>query len=145
MKISELARRAGVSAKAVRFYEGEGVLPPPLRAENGYRAYNELDLCRLRIVVTLRGLGIDLAESGRLATLCSEGRCEEMRGDLLRRVAERRRDIAAARAELDHLEQELAALERQLRTGEPQIPLCIGKEEGNDAALRLSMRPRLPV
>lgn len=145
MKISELAKRAGISAKAVRFYEGEGILPPALRSNNGYRAYTDLDLCRLRIVVTLRGLGIDLAESGRLATLCAEGRCDEMRGDLAQRVSERRRDIAAARDELDHLEHELIALEGQLRKGEPQVPLCIGKEEGNDAASRLSMRPRLPV
>jgi DNA-binding transcriptional MerR regulator len=145
VKISELAQRAGVSTKAVRFYEAAGVLPPPPRAANRYREYGESDLCRVRIVATLRGLGLDLRESGRLATLCSDGRCDEMRGDLLLRLAERRRDVAAARAELDHLDAELAAVTLALETGDPQPSLCIGKEEGNAKPVRLSMQPRLPV
>ena len=70
MNISELAAKTGVTAKAIRFYEAAGVLPTPRRAANGYREYTDDDLCRLRLVVTLRSIGIALAESGRLATLC---------------------------------------------------------------------------
>lgn len=136
MNISELAARTGVTAKAIRFYEAEGVLPAPRRAANGYREYTDDDLCRLRLVVTLRAIGIDLAESGRLATLCRSGRCEEMAGDLTVLIVERRREVAASRAELDHLDTELAAVERALRTGETRATLCIGKEE-SDAALRM--------
>ena len=35
MKVSEVARRAGVAASAVRFYEAEGILPPPPRTASG--------------------------------------------------------------------------------------------------------------
>jgi len=35
LKIGELARRAGVTAKAIRFYERKRVLPPARRAPNG--------------------------------------------------------------------------------------------------------------
>ncbi len=126
MKVSELGERAGTTATTIRFYEAQGVLPPPPRRENGYRDYGEEDLCRVRLVVALRGLGLDLAESGRLAELCLTGRCDEMAGDLAAQVAERRRSVAAALAEVRHLDGELAMLERTLATGEPQTTLCLG-------------------
>jgi DNA-binding transcriptional MerR regulator len=59
--ISELAAKTGITTKAIRFYEAEGVLPTPKRAANGYREYTDDDLCRLRLVVTLRSIGSDLA------------------------------------------------------------------------------------
>ena len=132
MRISELARRSGIAPTAVRFYESAGILPPAPRTESGYREYDEADLCRLRLVVALRGLGLELEESGRLASMCSAGRCDEMTTDLRDRLAERRREVAAARAELDHLERELANLERQLDSGEPVSTLCLEKGDVDD-------------
>lgn len=126
VKVSELAERVGTTAKTVRFYEAEGVLPAPPRQGNGYREYSEDDVCRLRLVVALRGLGLDLAECGRLAQLCVTGRCEEMAGDLTARVAERRAEVAAVLAELRHLDDELAGLERTLATGGRQTTFCLG-------------------
>ncbi len=128
MKVSELARQAGVSSKAIRFYEAEGVLPAPPRAPNGYRLYGEADLCRVRVLVALRGLGLPLQESGRLATLCAADRCDEMAVQLLDRIRDRRAAVAAARAELDHLEGELSNLEAALAEGQPRQSLCLGRE-----------------
>lgn len=140
MRVSDLAARVGVTAKAIRFYEAEGILPPPSRAANGYREYTDDDLCRVRLVVTLRSMGIGLTESGRLGALCRSGRCEEMAGDLVLLVEGRRRAVAASRAELDHLDAELAAVERALRTGASISTLCSGKEETNASAMRLPVR-----
>jgi MerR family transcriptional regulator, copper efflux regulator len=140
MRVSELATRAGVSAKAIRFYEAEGILPAAPRAPNGYREYGEVDLCRVRVLAALRSLGIDLREAGRLAGLCSAGRCDEMAGDLARRIAERRAEVIAARAELDHLEGELAGLERALAAGRPHSTLCLERRSDDDPALRLPVR-----
>jgi DNA-binding transcriptional MerR regulator len=128
MNVSELARKAGTTAKTIRFYEAEGVLPPPPRKPNGYREYDERDLCRTRVVVSLRNLGIDLSESGRLGSLCATGECDVMAGDLVERVGHRRREVATAMAELVHLDRELAALEATLTTGAPPTHLCLGKE-----------------
>src|SRR5262245_43075747 len=127
MRISELARRTGVTTASVRFYEAEGVLPAPERAGNGYREYDEDDVCRLRIVVALRKLGLDPEESGRLAALCVGGQCDVMADQLRARVGRQRDIVAAARAELDHLEAELAGLDRALQSGE-DTNLCPGKE-----------------
>ena len=129
MRVSELADRAGITPQAIRFYESEGILPTAARAANGYRRYTDADVCRLRIVVSLRNLGIDLAESGRLADLCASERCTDMTGELAARLVQRRNEVAAARAELDHLDAELAGLQRALATGVPADPLCgEGKE-----------------
>ena len=135
MKVSELARRAGVAPTAVRFYEAEGVIPSPPRAPNGYREYSEADLCRLRLVVALRGLGIEVAESGRLAAMCTAGQCEEMTTSLQDRLVERRREIAAARAELDHLDAELASLQRILSSGGSARTLCIEKGDSDGSGV----------
>ena len=144
MRISELAGLTGVTSKTIRFYEDEGVLPLPARSPNGYRRYDAVDLCRLRMVVTLRGLGLDLTESGRLAGLCAAGRCDVMSDDLRIRVAERRREIANARAELAHLDAELAALQDSLAPDGPERTsrepgCCIGKEV-DDGHVRLPVR-----
>ena len=41
LKIGELARRTGVTAKAIRFYERKRLLPPAKRAANRYRLYDD--------------------------------------------------------------------------------------------------------
>lgn len=135
MRVSELAERAGTSPTTIRFYEAEGILPAPARRTNGYREYGEQDLCRTRLIVTLRGLGLELTESGRLAELCATGRCDEMAGDLATRVAERRHAVGIAMAELSHLDAELASIATRLAKGETQDSLCTGKEVANAAAL----------
>lgn len=86
MKVSELAKRAGVAPSAIRFYEREGVLPAAPRSESGYRDYGDDDLNRVRVLATLRSLGLDLHEAGRLASMCSDGRCDEMAADLIPQI-----------------------------------------------------------
>lgn len=124
VKVSDLAKRAGISPAAVRFYEAEGVLPAAPRTANGYRDYTENDLCRLRMVVTLRGLGLDLSECGRLAALCQDGRCDSMQEQLIVQIAERRKAVAQARLELEHLDRELAAREAQMRSNRSLPTAC---------------------
>lgn len=57
MRIGELARRAGVTTKAVRYYESLGLLMPA-RLANGYRDYDERDVRLAREIRALSGLGI---------------------------------------------------------------------------------------
>jgi arsenate reductase len=112
VRIAELARRAGVTPSAARWYEQVGVVPAPARTANGYRAYTETDVTRLRLVVALRHLGLGLADAGRLARLCLEG--GDIDAGLAPVLAEQRRAIARQRADLDRLEGELLDLERTI-------------------------------
>lgn len=62
MRIGELAARAGLTAKTIRFYEQAGVLPDPKRRPSGYRDYDDAALARLRFVKAAQAAGLTLAE-----------------------------------------------------------------------------------
>jgi len=109
VRIAELARRAGIAASAVRWYEQAGVIPAPPRRENGYRDYGLADLARLRLVVALRRLGLGPEDAGRLARLCLDH--SEIDRDLAPILAGQRAAIARQRADLDRLEGDLIDLE----------------------------------
>ncbi|MEV1086053.1 MerR family transcriptional regulator [Streptomyces sp. NPDC050211] len=64
MRISELARQADVTTKAVRYYESLGLITPE-RLANGYRNYDEDDVRLVREIRTLHLLGIPSSAPGR--------------------------------------------------------------------------------
>jgi protein-tyrosine-phosphatase len=109
VKISTFARRAGISPSGVRWYESAGVLPRPERRANGYREYTEADLSRLRLILTLRRLGVTPVEAGRLAERCLEGGALDPA--LVETLEEQRRLIVRQREDLERLEIELHDLE----------------------------------
>ena len=109
MNISTLARRAGISASGVRWYEAAGILPPPPRGPNGYRLYTDADLSRLKLVLTLRRLGMAPTEAGQLAERCLDG--GRLDPELAAALDDQRRRIAEQREELERLEIELVDLE----------------------------------
>lgn len=113
MNVSELARCAGLSPSGVRWYEREGILPRAPRRGNGYREYGERDVSLLRLITTLRRLGMPAAEAGAMARRCLEGGDPDDMARLLRlqeaSVAERRRELAGIEAELRDLRATLAS------------------------------------
>ncbi|WP_405392978.1 MerR family transcriptional regulator [Streptomyces sp. NBC_01102] len=64
--IGELAERAGVSVKAVRFYSDRGLLPEASRSAGGHRRYGPEALDRLRLIRSLRALGLPVREVHRV-------------------------------------------------------------------------------
>jgi DNA-binding transcriptional MerR regulator len=66
LTIGDLARRTGLSVKAIRFYSDSGIVPPAGRSAAGYRLYDIGSLARLEFVRSLRELGLDLATIKRL-------------------------------------------------------------------------------
>jgi len=69
MKIGELAKRAEVPIDTVRYYEREGLIPPPVRRASGYRDYLEVDVDRLRFMRRAKNLGFTLHEIRELLSL----------------------------------------------------------------------------
>jgi DNA-binding transcriptional MerR regulator len=57
MHIKDLAQRAGVTVRAVRYYESRGLITPR-REANGYRAYDDADVHVVREVRALLSLGM---------------------------------------------------------------------------------------
>ena len=60
LTISQLARRSGVPASTLRYYEKVGVIPPATRNGSGYRLYDEQALARLAFVQRTKALGVEL-------------------------------------------------------------------------------------
>jgi DNA-binding transcriptional MerR regulator len=58
---SEAARRLGVSAKALRLYEQRGLMAPA-RTAAGWRAYGPAEMARAGEIISLRRLGLSLAQ-----------------------------------------------------------------------------------
>ncbi len=61
-KVGELARRTGLSVRALRYYDGIGLLSPSRRSEGGHRLYTAEDVVRLQRIKSLRALGFTLRE-----------------------------------------------------------------------------------
>jgi MerR family transcriptional regulator, copper efflux regulator len=106
LKIGEAARAAGVTPKAIRFYESTGLLPAPVRGPNRYRLYTPDALDTLRFIKQASGLGLTLTEIREVLTIRWGGRppCAHVH----RLLSEKAR-------ELDQKLADLLALRRQLR------------------------------
>ena len=61
-KVGELARRTGLSVRALRYYDEIGLLSPSCRTEGGHRLYAAGDVVRLQRIKSLRALGFTLRE-----------------------------------------------------------------------------------
>jgi len=66
MTVGELARRTGLSIKAIRRYEGLGLIYSAGRSEGNYRLFDESALWCAHVISTLRTLGLTINEIDRL-------------------------------------------------------------------------------
>lgn len=68
-RIGEAARRSGVSAANIRYYEKEGLLAPGSRSSNSYRLYSRADIHQLRFIRLCRAMDMSLDEVRTLLAL----------------------------------------------------------------------------
>jgi DNA-binding transcriptional MerR regulator len=117
--IAELAREFGVTARAIRFYEDEGLIKP--RREGMTRIYSAHDRVRLSWILRGKRLGFSLGEIKELLDLYQVDRtgAHQMR-ELLRRsrlhiadLERRRRDLDAQIREFKDVETKVLAEMRQ--------------------------------
>ncbi|MFE3635026.1 MerR family transcriptional regulator [Streptomyces sp. NPDC059168] len=162
MRIGELARRAGVTAKAVRYYESLGLLAPA-RLTNGYRDYGEHDVRLTREIRALGRLGIP-AEGTRPFLECltlGHGHVDDCPAalagyrDAIAELTERiegltaRRAVLAARLhEAAHRGRRPSATEgEEPMTGHMSLPadLPVPQDDGAAAHLPGTRMPRLEL
>lgn len=108
MQIGLLAKRAGVPIDTVRYYERNGILPPPERQASGYRAYSERDVERLRFLRRAKALGFTLVEIRDLLELSS--RRDDDMGSLKAAASEKLADVEHKLAELSRIRDGLRVL-----------------------------------
>ena len=113
MRIGELSKATGVDIQTVRYYEKAGLLPPPLREANGYRAYGPAHLERLAFVRHCRALDMPLAGVKRLLEFVA--RPDADCGDVNHLIDEQLARVRARLASMRALEKQLTALRAQCR------------------------------
>ena len=123
MRIGELAERAGISTKAIRYYEQIGILTPPARTSSGYRHYDQTALGRLGFVRAAQALGLSLGEIRQIIAFRDDGQapCAHVTELVQRRAAElegRIAELQQLRGELQHLAQRAARLDPKQCTPE---------------------------
>lgn len=114
LKIGELARRTGLTVRALRHYDDIALLVPSARSGGGYRLYDREDVARLYRIQALRRLDLSLADIQGL--LDNEaGAISEVVG---RQLAQLEREILQASALRSHL---LAVQDQLQSSAEPGI------------------------
>ena len=113
MRIGEVADRAGVPAKTIRFWEDRGLLPPP----TGYRAYGPAIFERLAFIRHAQAAGLTLGATGQVLDIRDGGQppCVHVTGLIARRLAE----VEARLAELTRTRDQLAALAARAAAQDP--------------------------
>jgi MerR family copper efflux transcriptional regulator len=106
--IGTIAKRVGVAIDTIRYYEREGLLPPPARRASGYRSYDEGALVQLRFIRRAKGLGFTLDEIRELLAL-SRDRQHGVKA-VKRRAQQRLAAIEQRIAELQRVRDGLAQL-----------------------------------
>ena len=142
LKIGQLARQVGVTAKAIRFYEAKRVLPRPTRGANGYRLYGQDAVETLTFVKQAAGLGLTLAEIREIIAIRQGGRppCMHVRRLLQDKAPEldaRRRDLIEMRR---LIRRSLAAWSRASRGRSAVCPHIEAVSRGGRNAPPLSER-----
>jgi DNA-binding transcriptional MerR regulator len=102
LTIGEIARRAGLKASAIRYYEASGLLPASPR-KSGRRLYDATILTRLGVVAMAKTFGFSLAEIKTLLAALDSSTPPKL---LWRKFAEEK---------LDHIEAQIQSAKR-LRT-----------------------------
>jgi MerR family mercuric resistance operon transcriptional regulator len=130
ISIGILARRSGVQAETIRYYESEGLLPKPERSAGGYRLYGACDIERLSFIRQARELGFKVDSVRRLLSLADRrvDTCDEVR--------------ELATAHLGEVRTKLADLRRMERMLSDLVRSCEGRRVPECLLLEALAAPR---
>ena len=107
MNVGTAARRSGLPAKTIRYYEDIGLIRPA-RTQNGYRDYTGDDIHRLTFLRRARGLGFSIENCRQLMALYRDkGRAShdvrEIAKSHVEAIEEKVRELESMRATLQKL------------------------------------------
>jgi DNA-binding transcriptional MerR regulator len=112
--ITDLAREFGLTTRAIRFYEDQGLLHPQRVGRN--RVYANRD--RVRLKLTLRGkrLGLSLSEIRELIDMYGAAKGDRQQLERFLQVLKKRRSaLEQQREDVEAVLDEIASFEQQCR------------------------------
>jgi DNA-binding transcriptional MerR regulator len=125
--IGELAEEFGVTSRALRLYEEEGLLDP--QREGTRRIYNERNRVRLRLILRGKRLGWALSEIRESFDLYDSDHGEEAQLELMldklckrhEMLVEQKKDIDNALADVERLTNDASQALEELRSGQRKL------------------------
>ena len=112
--ITDLAKEFGVTTRAIRHYEDEGLLSPQREGTN--RLFSNRDRVRLKLALRGKRLGFSLAEIRELFDLYDQAHDERAQLEaLLTTLARHRTELEQRREDLDVMLSEITFFETQCR------------------------------
>ena len=112
LTITELAREAGITARAIRFYESKGLLTP--RRAGTTRIYTHRERGRLQLILRGKRLGFSLSDIGEYLDLYD---ADPTQHDqivlLLDKVNNRIGELESQKADIDDTLKELSSVRAQ--------------------------------
>lgn len=121
MNISDVATRAGLPPKTIRYYEEIGLIKP-LRDANGYRAFRDSDVHKLAFLGRARALGFTIENCRTLLALWNDK--SRASADVRAIAAEHLQQIEAKIADLTAMQSTLSELVRSCAGNDrPDCPI----------------------
>jgi DNA-binding transcriptional MerR regulator len=111
LSIEEVARRTGLTAHTLRYYERIGLIAPVARGPGGQRRYAAADMAWIEFLLRLRTTHMPIGRMRAFATLRATGDAtvperrrmlEAHRADVLARIDAMRQAAEALTAKIDH-------------------------------------------
>lgn len=112
--IAELAREFGLTPRAIRYYEDQGLIAPARAGVQ--RVYTKRDRTRLKLTLRGRRLGLSLAEIRELIDMYDTATESSQLERLLEVLADRRARLEQQREDIEAVLAEVDAIERQCRS-----------------------------
>ena len=122
MKIGEIAKKAEMPVKTVRYYDEIDLVKPNGRSDAGYRTYNDIALRQLVFIRRARAFDFSIEECRELLGLFTDQ--QRTSADVKSIAQKRLTQIKAKQAELQRLHDELAHLVTACRgDNRPDCPI----------------------
>ena len=124
MNIGQAAKRSGISAKMIRYYEDIGLLPAPKRSDAGYRVYTDADIKTLSFIQHARELGFSSEQMKELLGLWlnSSRRSSEVK--------------QLAQKHIQFLQQKIANMQHMLVILQQSVEECADNEQSDCQILK---------
>ena len=132
MTVGELAARVGVTVRTIQYYDQRGLLHPTCKGEQNLRLYSPADEERLNRIITLKYLGLSLAQIQE-----SEGSDTdaELGGALARRAEELERESARILRDMNVLQGLRSHLAAGGRTDWNELAATVGRVQDREDML----------
>ena len=114
--IGEAAQKAGVTIKAIRFYERSGLIPKTGRNPGNFRILSEENVERIEFIKRAQALGFSLEEISEILAVYDQGNCSC--GQVGESVEQKLAMLDKKLSELKSLKNDLLVVKKRLASQE---------------------------